>query len=402
MVATERQETRTADVYAGLKVVDTDTHFTEPPNLWTSRAPGKFKDLVPKVVPGPERPQWVINGDQFFSFAGASSVVYPDGTKESFYDMDISRGRTIDEVHPASYDPKARLKLMDEHGVWFHIVYPNVAGFGVQHLMKIDDLELRNAVVTVYNDAVAELQAQSNNRIFPMALLPWWDVPASVKEVERAKSMGMRGIVMCSDPDEAGMPDIPDHAWDPLWEACGELEMPINFHIGASNRSLRVSQEGRWPSLDWHGAHVSAMVSLEMANSRVLGNLLVSDVLPRFPKTKWVSVESGIGWIPYMLERIEYQLYETLPKDEAKIRPRPTDLFRRQCYACFWFEGVAPRKLLDDIGVDSILWETDFPHPTCLYPHDRERATEVLGDQPRAVQQKILQDNAVKLYHLPV
>jgi predicted TIM-barrel fold metal-dependent hydrolase len=402
MVATQGQEARTADVYAGLKVVDTDTHYTEPPDLWTSRAPGKFKDRMPRVVKGVERPQWVINGDQFFSFAGAASVVYPDGTKESFYDMDISRGRTIDEVHPASYDPKARLKLMDEHGIWAHIVYPNVAGFGAQHLMKIDDMELRNAVVTVYNDAIAELQTQSNNRIFPMALLPWWDVPASVNEVERAKSMGLRGVIMCSDPDEAGMPDIPDRAWDPLWEACGELEMPINFHIGASNRSSRVSQEGRWPSLDWHGAHVSAMVSLEMANSRVLGNLLVSDVLPRFPKTRWVSVESGIGWIPYMLERIEYQLYETLPKDEAQIRPRPTDLFRRQCYACFWFEGVAPRKLLDDIGVENVLWETDFPHATCLYPNDRERAAEVLGDQPRAVQQKILQDNAVKLYHLPV
>lgn len=102
------------------------------------------------------------------------------------------------------------------------------------------------ACVHIYNDAMAELQRVSGERIIPMALVPWWDIPASVKEIERAHAMGLRGVVTTSDPDSAGLPDIAQQDWDPFWEICGALGMPINFPIAASDMSWNTLSRTSW------------------------------------------------------------------------------------------------------------------------------------------------------------
>ena len=392
-----------ADGFGDLKIVDADTHYSEPHDLWTSRAPARWRSRVPRVERDANGRDWWHVDDKRFGPAGAASIVRPDGSKQKFWEIDLAAGLQHDEVHEASYDPRARTQMMDQLGIWAQIVYPNLPGFGVQHLLKIEDLELRNAIVSIYNDAAAELQRDSGQRLFPQALLPFWDIETAVSEVQRAKEeLGLTGIVMCSDPDLAGLPDIPDAYWDPLWEVCGALSMPINLHVGASDISMRRFKESAWPSQDRFRKIVVGSLQIELENARVLSNLLTCDVLVRHPDTRWVSVESGIGWIPYMLERLEYQLCETLPEDESLLHASPTELFRRQVYGCFWFEDVAPRKLLEDIGVDNVMFETDFPHPTCLYPSPREHAERVLAECGPEVCRKVMQDNAAKLYGLPI
>jgi predicted TIM-barrel fold metal-dependent hydrolase len=162
--------------------------------------------------------------------------------------------------------------------------------------------------------------------------------------------------------------------------------------------------KGVWPSLDHYRAHVVGAVQIEMHNGRILSNLLTSDLLERYPNTKWVSVESGIGWIPYVLERLDYQLLDNPPRegDAAFNQPSATELFHRQVYACFWFEDSGPRYLLEKIGFDNVLFETDFPHGACLYPNPIQHALDVLAPWGPEVQRKVLQDNAAKLYKLPV
>jgi len=165
---------------------------------------------------------------------------------------------------------------------------------------------------------------------------------------------------------------------------------------------METFMNGAWPSLPHHRRHVVGSCLIELHNARVLSNLLTSDLLVRFPETKWVSVESGIGWIPYVIERLEYQLRDTTPDGRGFDQPFPSELFRRQVYACFWFEDIGPRTLLEDIGVDNVMFETDFPHPTCLYPSAREHALNVLAPWGEEVQRKVLQDNAAKLYRINV
>ncbi|MEE9279146.1 MAG: amidohydrolase family protein, partial [Myxococcota bacterium] len=288
-----------AGSFEGLKVIDTDTHLSEPHDLWSSRAPAGYKELLPHVKTVDGRQRWFVDKDVSLGGAGPASAVRKDAEKvrgAEFF------GWTIDEVHEASYDGRARLAMMDRLGIHAQVIYPNLAGFGNQRFLKVDKPELRNLCVSIYNDAMAEMQRESGERLFPMALFPWWDIPAAVKEIERAHELGLRGVVACNDPDSIGLPDLAQKDWDPLWQVCGELEMPINFHIAASASDFNVFGRAAWPSMGREARLALASAYLFLDNARVIGNLIYGGVPERFPDCRFVSVESGIGWIPFYLE----------------------------------------------------------------------------------------------------
>ena len=153
-----------------------------------------------------------------------------------------------------------------------------------------------------------------------------------------------------------------------------------------------------WPSMGLRRRLALGSASLFMENSRVISNMLYSGILERFPDLRIVSVESGIGWIPFVLEALDYEWTETDSKEEYALPMAPSEYFRRQVYGCFWFEKTAPKSLIEAIGEDNLLFETDFPHPTCLYPGVQEYLDEITADWSPTTRRKILQDNAAALY----
>jgi uncharacterized protein len=376
---------------ADIKVVDADTHISEWPDLWTSRVSPKFKDRVPQIKDLDGEKVWVLDGHKLAS-KGGFSAIRKDGQKligADFFDLEFS------EIHRGSYDVRERLKYMDQSGIWAQIAYTNLLGFGGQESMKVD-AELRLVSTTILNDALAEMQADSGNRIYPMAMVPWWDIKLAVKEVERCAKMGLRGINMNSDPHIHGLPPLGDVYWDPLWETCVDLSLPVNFHIGASDESMTWRGAGLWLG---HSADVElafGSLMLFVGNMRVLSNIFFSRFLERFPTLKIVSVESGAGWIPFMLEGLEYQMAE------AGVKPKDSvyEIFKRQIYSCSWFERRNIVETMRQIGADNLLFETDFPHPTCLYPEPLEYMTDVLPDMTDEERKKVFGGNAAKLYNL--
>jgi len=387
----------TSELFPGLQVIDTDTHWSEPHDLWTSRAPAKYKDLVPQVRERNGRRRWVVDGDITIAGTSAVSAIKPDGEKM----LGLGFLKTeIDAVHEASYDKDARLALMDKMGVSHQIVYPNIAGFGNQNFLRVEDRDLRIACVEIYNDYMNEIQRSSDDRILPMSLVPWWDIDAAIAEIDRMHQLGSRGIVMCSNPHDSGMPDFAQPDWRPFWEICEALEMPINFHIGASEGDINWS--GSVPYKTWPGDLKLTLggAAIFIGNMRWMANLLITDVPERHPNLNFVSVESGIGWIPFFLESLDYQMGETSPEHLAHLSMKPSEYFRRQFFGCFWFEGPTVAPAVDYLGADRILFETDIPHPTCLYPNSMERTRETLAGLPEEDQRKILQDNAAALYRI--
>ena len=186
-----------------VKVIDADTHMTERHDLWTSRAPAKYKDRVPHVGTVDGAAQWLVEGDIVLGRAGAGGVVDKHGRKgrsfEGLYEWEI------ENAHPAAYDAGARMQLLDEIGIWAQIIFPGVVGLGGQTLGElVPDVALRNVCLEIFNDANAELQAESGNRLLPMAILPAWDIDACVREVERARNLGLRGVNLTSDPLRGG------------------------------------------------------------------------------------------------------------------------------------------------------------------------------------------------------
>jgi predicted TIM-barrel fold metal-dependent hydrolase len=381
-----------------VRVIDADTHMTERHDLWTSRAPAAWKDRVPHVAKVDGAATWVVDGE-VLGRAGAGGVIDRDGNKgrsfEGLYEWEI------EQAHIAAYDPRARVELMDEIGVWAQVVFPGVVGLGGQGLADVvKDLELRQLCLEIFNDASAEIQAESGNRLLPMALLPGWDVDACVREAHRVKDLGLRGVNLTSDTQDLGAPDLANRAWDPVWEACSELGLPVHFHIGASLTTMNYFGTYPWESHDEDTKLAIGGTLLFIGNARVVVNIICSGMLERFPELKIVSVESGAGWVPFILEALDYEMAENAPKLRASLSMSPSEYFRRQIYATTWFERSDLPSIVASVGEDNILFETDFPHPTCLYPAPLETAAKNMQDLSPVARRKILGENAAKLYRL--
>jgi predicted TIM-barrel fold metal-dependent hydrolase len=381
---------------AGVKVVDADTHISEWPDLWTSRATPKYKDRVPQVRTIDGKRVWTID-DHVISGDSGFAAIKKDGTKApgiDFFDLKLT------DVHPGAYDLKARLDYLDQEGIAAQIAYTNLLGFGGPKAMKVD-AELRTVSIKIQNDAMAELQAASNNRVYPMAMLPWWDIKAAVAEAERCAGMGLRGLNTHASPEEHGVPDLNTSHWTPLWELAEARNLPINFHIGFSQGQDKENADGWvkpgvWPSFTGYERYASAGTLLFAPNMQVIVNLLLSDIFRRHPRLKFVSVESGVGWVPYMLEKLAYQISENLGHIEEPV----IETFRKHIYACGWAERAGLIEYVRRIGAENLLFETDFPHPTCLYPGPLEYHATTLAQLEPDARAKVFGGNAAALYNL--
>jgi predicted TIM-barrel fold metal-dependent hydrolase len=376
---------------AGVKIVDCDTHVTEAPDLFTSRAPAKFKDRVPEVrrVDGVDR--WFIGDRNFGSLGG--NVIRADNNK--------LLGRlafpTIDEGHTGAYITKTRLQAMDDMGVYAQICYQNSGVTQAGSLMSLGDNELAVAIIKMYNDAAAERQEESGQRLFTMAHLPLWNQTEMEAEARRCLDMGLKGFVLPDTPERLGLPSFLGDYWTPFLEMCEDRGAPINFHLNAAIDPNTLSWKGF--AFEQTLSVVATMFSI--GNAATLSNWIVSGRLDRHPKLKIGLIESGMGWVPFALEALEHQFDEMLASKKTLLSRRPWEYFRDHFWVTYWFETIAPKMLLDVIGEDKVLFETDFPHPTSLYPGVQEHIVETLGAYSPETRKKVLQSNAAKLYNLP-
>jgi predicted TIM-barrel fold metal-dependent hydrolase len=407
-----------AEVLKGLKLIDCDAHFTEPADLWTSRAPEKWQGRVPvhQTVDGIS--SWFLDGQPWASIGG--NTIRRDKSKM----LGSYVVQPFENIWQGSWEVKGRLELLDEVGVWAQILYPNGVGFSSNHIFAIDDLAQRAAILEMYNDFYAELQAESRGRLLPQAMLPVWDMDLCLKEMRRMLEAGIRGFTLTDRPELIGLPELPEAYFTPMWDLFNESGAVANFHVGAGARreDIEAIRNSHTPSATKTGAPVDTSMNARtawtslgrqrglathatqayMSNVRIIANLCMSNLFDRFPKLKIVSAESGIGWVPFILEALEYQ-FDEMVTDEAELtatKARPTDYFRGHISVMFWFEKVAAQKLIEDVGVKNVLVETDIPHPTCLYPNPMTHFSKAMGELDPYVARRVVQDNAVELYNV--
>jgi predicted TIM-barrel fold metal-dependent hydrolase len=315
-----------------------------------------------------------------------------DGSKS--HGVDIMK-YGIDDAYAGSFDAKSRVAYMDGIGIAAQVAYPNLLGFGNQKSMGVDP-ELRYVTTQIYNDAMAEFQVDSGNRIYPQAMIPWWDIKYAVSEAERCHKMGLRGINTNPDPQNHKLPAICEDHWNPLWELCQDLGMPVNFHIGGGFEKSDWFGTGLWKSTDSSTWMAFGSSMLFFGNYKTFANIFLSRWLERFPKLKVVSVESGVGWIPFMLEALEYFIAEEGVKIDTPIR----EIFQRQIYGCSWFERRNLVHTARDLGVDNVMFQTDFPHPVCLYPDPMNYMTAAAEGFTVEERKKVYGGNAAKVYNI--
>ena len=380
-------------------IVDADSHWCEAPDLFTKRAPAAFRDRVPRVEEVDGQSMWVFDGQPVGRFS-AGGVIGRDGSKESAHRALFEWSH--DDVHVGAWDPDVRLGVLDECGIDAQIIFPSTIGLGGQDLGMAGDPALRRLAIEIYNDAMTEIQADSGNRLLPLPLMPAWDVDACVREAKRVAGLGARGVNMTSDPQDLGAPDLANRAWDPFWEVCSDLELPVHFHIGASVTGMTFYGQYPWES---HADNTKLAIGgtlLFIGNARVVTNVILSGMFDRYPALKMVSVESGVGWIPFILEALDYEMSENAPQELSQMAKLPSEYFKTNLYATFWFENNRNKlpDLIEAVGEDNILFETDFPHPTCLYPGPLQSVEAKMGTLTPEARRKIFGENARKLYRL--
>jgi predicted TIM-barrel fold metal-dependent hydrolase len=389
----------TATLEAPPYVVDADSHWCEPPDMFLKLAPASIRDRVPRVEVIDGQRTWVFDGEPAGEY-GAGGVIARDGSKESAYRA--LREWDFEQVHLGGSDPKVRLEVLDECGIDAQIIFPGSLGLGGQGLGVSKDEALCLQVLHIYNDRNMGVQSDTNNRLLPLPVMPAWSVDRCVAEAQRVAADGARGVNMTSDPQDLGAPDLANRAWDPFWEVCSGLELPVHFHIGSSITAMSIFEHYPWPSQALNVALGIQGTLLFIGNARVVINAIMSGMFDRHPDLKMVSVESGVGWIPFILEALDYEMAENAPAELAELEKMPSEYFGSNMFATFWFENNRNKlpQLIEAVGEDSILFETDFPHPTCLYPNPLQTVAAKMATLAPATRNKIYGENARKLYRL--
>lgn len=354
---------------AAPRIVSSDDHMdihVLPPDLFESRMPARLRERGPRVVETEQGPFWVVDG----------RPISPSGRKAAGFIRADAHG-----FRPGQ--PAARLEDMDRDGVHCQVIY---SPFTTQ--LRIEDAELRAAAQRAYNDWAAEFNAASPNRLVCLADIPSHDPKAARDELERAARLGHRGAIV---HQFHGSEPVFEDGWHGFWDAVQETELPISIHLGPGTHSLR-AQLGSW--------RMPAFVAVvPMQLDEVLAGMIFSGILEDRPKVKFVLAEAGLGWIPYVIERLDHEHHKYAEQiKDRKLSLLPSEIFARQVYATYEDEKLGV-ELIPRIGVRNVMWASDYPHGDSTWPNSRKAiADSPLHQHGEEAVRRVTGENCAELY----
>ena len=389
------------------KIISVDDHVVEPPHLWQTWLPEKFREAGPRSErrgigsmrhigggayeqtfdpDGPQADCWVYEDLVYINKRHVAAVGFDRD------DMTMSP-ITYDEMRPGCYEPKARLEDMDINHVEASLSFPTFPRFCGQTFAEAKDKELAEACVRAYNDwMVEEWCGDSNGRLIPLTIVPLWDAELAASEVRRNAERGVRAVCFSEIPAHLSLPSIHSGEWEPFITACEDTATVICMHIGSSSRMPATSGD----------APVAVAATLSFNNAMAsLADWLFSGILVRHPKLTLAYSEGQIGWLPYALERADDVWLEHRAWAGVKdlVPEPPSTYFRRQVYGCF-FRDRHGLESLDSIGADRVTFETDYPHTDSTWPHTKKVAEEMMAGLDADTVYKIVRGNAIRMLQL--
>ncbi|MCU1459730.1 MAG: putative metal-dependent hydrolase [Actinomycetia bacterium] len=373
-----------------MQAISVDDHVVEPPHVFVDHIEPKFRDRAPHIVERDGVEGWLWE-DRFYplSFQGNPQT-------RKFRSDEVGRGddlfaRRYEDMIPAAFDVHERVRSMDEDGVWAELLFPTFPRFGGTQFLQGEDKDLALALVRAWNNwMLDEWCAAYPDRFIPQTLVPLWDVDAAVVEIERCAEKGSKAILFVENPHPLGLPSFPTGYWRPVFEVCNATGLPLSMHIGTSSGLISPSPETTF----------SVGVALCGINSMsALGDMIYGGVFNGLPNCRVALSEGGAGWVPYVLERLDYT-WERSRYDGLQNTTLPSEVFAEHIWVCMISDAYALRNR-DLIGVDKIMWEADFPHNDSNWPNSRKVLADALLDVPDDECRRIVELNAREFYKFP-
>ena len=374
------------------RIVDADQHIVEPPDFWTSRMAKKYQDVAPQLVDYPDGGQaWSFEGGAWLRPMGLEGAA---GQRPS----DVSWKSSYDFMLPGCFDPKARLEAMDIDGVDHALLYPSIA----LSASSILDDELYIEVFRTYNDALWDWCAEGDpKRMHALAIIPACGVETAMQELDRVAKIGFKSLMFTSWPSGDANPTAAD---EPFWSLCESAGMVVSIHgkgfgrvSGSSGavpgkKSSRVLRKVRQELINDHRASGLGVTG-------PVGQFVLTGILDRHPSLKLSMVETGTGWVPFFMEQLDrVYTHQRWMRDEQLSR-LPSNYVRRQIKGTIQLDGMA-MVYRHMIGVENIMFSTDYPHATCDWPNSRQWAHFIMRGVPEDEQDMIMQGNAAEWYGL--
>ncbi len=373
--------------------ISADSHIDLPwlpPDLFTSNAGAALKARMPFVAEGPDGPHWTARNGRSFGLVcgvGPSGQKYVPGGN---YRVDVMASTGLyDDARRGIRrvtDPELRARDMDRDGVQAEVLF-GILGAAT----RLGDHEAATEMCRIYNDWLADFCRHHPDRYLGLACLPYGDIDAAVREIQRVAKLGLRGVELSCSWD---MEPMWHPVWEPLWKAVNEVGLPLHFHTFPTLPPDKVTQQ---TGLTRRAAFFTVVSSFQMNLANIIAAVIGAGVLERYPRIRISFGESGIGWLPYVLERMDFE-WEDRFRDLG-LAMKPSDYWRRQCKATFQFDRIGA-KLIDDIGVETLMWGSDYPRPDGVWPESTKYIAEQFGHLPPAIAHRITCENAGRFYGL--
>jgi predicted TIM-barrel fold metal-dependent hydrolase len=357
-----------------------------PADLWTTRLPASLRDRAPHIEERDGLAVWICDGKVWGNWAGKAR---PPGPKPSFNALDRA-GRDETERRPAV--ASLRLADMDQNGIATQVI------FGPIFSISTEDPVLRDACYRVYNDWLLEFCAAAPDRLIGVPMLP--EEPGSA--IEELRRLAARGGVRQANLQIANVkPPIGDPEWEPLWQMLEETGILMSFHVTVFQ--IR-------PGARVAGKTASAFETTKFFIGQFLEpfvELFAWGILERHPRMRLVLAEAGTGWLPWVVQELDYRhwrLWEAkefwADKGGITLETKPSELFRRQIWATFQEDHVA-MALIPFFGDGHLLWASDYPHPDSVWPNSLAAIERQMRQLAPAMRRALTHDNAARLYGLP-
>ncbi len=378
------------------KIVSTDSHIIEVPDLWTSRIEAEFADRAPRLVQGETAQRWYADDLALFSVAGGA-----DAGVRFEHPEQLRIEASFEDVRPGAYVPEEKLKDMEADGVWGELVYPTCG----LHAYNIPDGALLSAICRVYNDWITEFCSGHPDRIKAIAMINLDDVQDGVRELQRAAGMGAAGALVTVFPPEDRPYDQP--IYDPFWAAAQEVGIPLSWHI-STNRQTAITGALAGGIAPADGGLPKRTPAKESTSTywvmQSIANAIFAGVFERYPGVKFVILEHEMAWAPHFIRVMDYN-YTQRARIPGRLRFKndalPSDFFHNSVFLSFQEDdlGVQLRSI---IGVDNIMWGSDYPHQEGTFPLSQAILDEVFKEVPLVEREKMTSLTAAKLYGFEV